>query len=101
MVGSTPGDHNDCVLCGLVLGVHVRQQRITGILLKIKVSDDDPCVIAITPARPLPKDFTQRGDRLWVRGRLASYPTPERKALHYIEAQHLEVVRRRPQQQAS
>jgi hypothetical protein len=94
MVSSIPGDFNDCQFVGLVLGVHVVRQHITGILLRIKVTDDDPCVIAIVPMHPLPKDFTQRGDRVWVRGRLASDPAPEKKALHYVEAVHIDVVKR-------
>jgi hypothetical protein len=95
-MASVPGDFTEVQLLGRVLGTHVVHHRITGILLRVKVTDDDPCVIAITPVRPLPKAFTQRCDRLWVRGRLACHPSPERKSWHFIEAIHLEVVRRRP-----
>jgi hypothetical protein len=94
MVGSVAGDHNDVQLIGRVLSVHVVRQQITALLLRIKAADDDPCVIAITPVHPLPRNFTQRGDRLWVRGRLACDPGPERKSMHFIEALHLEAVRR-------
>jgi hypothetical protein len=91
---SIPGDHNDVVLCGLVLSTHVVSHRITGILLKVKVTNDDPCAIVVVPEKVLPADFTQRGDRLWVRGYLCSDPSPERKALHFIQARHLDVTKR-------
>lgn len=41
---STPGDFNDVVLCGLVLQTHIVRHHITGILLKVKTSDEDPLV---------------------------------------------------------
>jgi hypothetical protein len=96
-VSSIPGDFNDIVLCGAVLQTHIVRQHITGILLKVKAADDAPLIIAITPVRPLPQDFTQRGDRLWAKGRLCSSPVPEKKALHFVEALHLAVVRRQHQ----
>jgi len=91
---SNPGDHNDIVLSGLVLQTHLVRQHITGILLKVKVTDEDPLVIVVVPETALAADFTQRGDRLWVRGYLCSDPSPEKKALHFIQARHLHVTKR-------
>jgi hypothetical protein len=92
---SIPGDHNDIVLCGLVLSTHVAGGRISGILLKVKASaEGDPLMIVVVPERVLPAHSVQRGDRVWLRGFLCSDPSPEKKALHFVQARHFEVTKR-------
>jgi hypothetical protein len=77
-----------------VLGTHVAGQKITAVLLRVKASSDgDPCMIVAIPEKVLPAHFTQRGDRVWLRGSLCSDPSPERKALHFVQARHLEVTK--------
>jgi hypothetical protein len=90
---SLPMHHNDVVLVGRVDLVHVAQGHINAILLTV-ATGGDPLKIIICPRSPPPPGL-QRGDTLWVRGRLACDPAPQRKALHYIEAAHIEVVKRR------
>jgi hypothetical protein len=94
---SVPGDFNDAVLCGVVLQTHVVHGRISGILLKVKVSDDDPLIIVVVPPKPMNAGAIERNDRIWVRGSLACDRNISRKSMHFIQAQHLEVVRRRRQ----
>jgi len=89
---STPGHHNDCVLIGTVELVHLTRGHLTAILLTV-ATGGDACQIIICPRGPLPE--VQRGDTLWVRGRLAYEPTPTRKSLHFIEAQHVDIIKRR------
>jgi hypothetical protein len=93
-VSSVPGDHNDIVLCGVVLGTHVAGHKIAGVLLRVNASSEgDPLVIVIVPEKVLPAHFTPRGDRLWIRGCLCSNPSPEKKALHFVLARHLDVTK--------
>jgi hypothetical protein len=89
---STPGHHNDCVVIGTVELVHVTHSQIVAILLTV-ATGGDPLKLIVCPRSPPPT--LQRGDVLWCRGRLAYDPTPARKALHYLDAAHVEVVKRR------
>jgi hypothetical protein len=89
---SRPMHHNDIVLCGTVELVHVTHSRITAILLTV-ATGGDPLRIIVVPRASRPT--VQRGDVLWCRGRLACDPAPQRKALHFIDAAHVEVVKRR------
>jgi hypothetical protein len=88
---STPGHHNDCVLVGTVDLVHVTQGHLTAILLRVSTGGDALKII-VCPRAPAPA--VERGDVLWVRGRLAYDPAPDRKALHYLDAQHLDVIKK-------
>jgi hypothetical protein len=89
---SQPMHYNDVVLVGGVDLVHVVRHQLTAILLTV-ATGGDPLRIIVVPRTAPPA--VQRGDTLWVRGRLACDPTPERKALHFIDAAHIEVVKRR------
>jgi len=89
---STPGHFNDCTLIGTVELVHVTHSQITAILLAV-ATGGDPLKIIVCPRSPAPA--VQRGDMLWCRGRLACDPAPERKALHYIDAAHVDVIKKR------
>jgi hypothetical protein len=91
MSGSRPMHHNDVVLCGRVDLVHAAHQQTTAILLTVATGGDPLKVIVVPRAAP---PAVQRGDVIWIRGRLACDPTPQRKALHFIEAAHIEVVKR-------
>ena len=87
----TPGHFNDCTVVGVVELVHVTQRQLTAILLMV-ATGGDPLKIIVCPRSPPPA--MQRGDTLWVRGRLACDPAPERKALHFIDAVHVDVVKK-------
>src|SRR6266403_1069621 len=93
-MSSSPGDHNDVVLCGVVLQTHVVRHHISGILVKVRVTDDDPLVIVVVPPTPLLVGSIERGCRVWIRGYLCADPEPSRKALHYVQARHLDVVKK-------
>jgi hypothetical protein len=91
-MSSLPMHYNDVVLVGRVDLVHVTHTHITAILLTCATGGDPLRIIVVPRASP---PAVQRGDTLWVRGRLACDPAPQRKALHYIEAAHIEVVKGR------
>jgi hypothetical protein len=90
---SLPMHHNDITLCGRVDLVHVVHQHITAILLTV-ATGGDPLKVIVCP-RSAPPPGLQRGDTLWIRGRLSCDPEPSKKALHFIDAAHIEVVKRR------
>jgi hypothetical protein len=93
-MNSTPMHHNDVVLVGTVELVHTTHSQIVAILLTVASGGGgDALKIIIVPRAPPPA--VQRGDVLWCRGRLACDPAPQRKALHFIDAAHIEVVKRR------
>jgi hypothetical protein len=89
---SLPMHHNDIVLVGRVDLVHTAHHHLTAILLTVATGGDPLKIIVVPRASP---PAVQRGDTLWVRGRLACDPAPQRKALHFIDAAHVEVVKRR------
>ena len=83
---------NDVVLCGCVDLVHVTRTYITAVLITVAMGGDPLKVVVVPRVHP---PTLQRGDTLWVRGRLACDPAPQRKALHFIDAAHIKVVKRR------
>jgi hypothetical protein len=83
--------HNDVVLVGVVDLVRTAHHNITAILITV-ASGGDPLKIIVVPRVPPPG--VQRGDTVWCRGRLACDPEPAKKALHYIDAAHIEIVKR-------
>jgi hypothetical protein len=88
---STPGHFNEIVVIGQVDLLHVAHGHLTAILLTVSTGGD-PLKIIVVPRAPPPG--VQRGDTLWCRGRLACDPTPEKKSLHFIEAAHVDVIKR-------
>jgi hypothetical protein len=57
------------------------------------VDAEAPCEVPIMFPSALPD--VARGDRLWVRGRLACEPMPNRRdSLHFVQARCIDPVRR-------
>lgn len=89
---STPGHHHEVVAVGDVREVYTdRDGAVIGVILMVNV--DEPCDVPVMfpEARP----GVSVGDRLWVRGRLACEPLPQRReALLYVQARWIDLVTR-------
>ena len=89
---SIPGHYNEVVFIGDVREVYTDGSGAAiGVILMVDA--DAPCEVPIMfPAARLGVSV---GDRLWVRGRLASEPLPERQeSLHFVRARWIDLVKR-------
>jgi hypothetical protein len=89
---STPGHHNEVVLLGDVREVYTDENgAVIGAILM--VNTDEPCEVPVMfPAARLGVSV---GDRLWVRGRVAFEPTPNRReSLLFVQARWIDPVTR-------
>ena len=88
---STPGHHNDVVVVGDVLEIYTDANGAAiGVILM--VDTEALCEVPIMFPSALPG--VSRGDRLWVRGRLAFEPAPNRRgSLYFVQARHVDPVR--------
>jgi hypothetical protein len=89
---STPGHHNEVVLVGDVLEIYTDGSGAAiGVILMVDA--DEPCEIPIM--LPAARPGVSVGARLWVRGRLAFEPMPNRRgALHFVQARWIDLVKR-------
>jgi hypothetical protein len=89
---STPGHHNDVVVVGDVLEIYTDGTGAAiGVILMVDA--DAPCEVPIMFPSALPG--VAQGDRLWVRGRLAFEPMPNRRGLlHFVQARCIDPVKR-------
>jgi hypothetical protein len=89
---STSGHHNDVVFVGDVLEIYADGTGAAiGVILMVDA--DAPCEVPVMFPSALPG--VSVGDRLWVRGRPAFEPMPNRRGLlHFVQARHVDSVRR-------
>ena len=90
---SIPGHHNEVVLLGDVREVYTDGSgAVIGVILMVDA--DEPCEVPIM--FPAARPDVSVGDRLWVRGRLAFEPMPNRReSLHFVQARWIDQVKRR------
>ncbi len=89
---SIPGHYNEVVLVGDVREVVTDEHgAVIGVILMVDAGE--PCEVPIMLPSELPGMSV--GDCLWVRGRLAFEPLPNRRgSLHFVQAQWIDPVRR-------
>jgi hypothetical protein len=89
---STPGHHNEVVLVGDVREVYTDGSGVAiGVILIVDA--EEPCEVPIM--FPTVRPGVSVGDRLWVRGRLAFEPMPNRReSLHFVRARWIDLVKR-------
>jgi hypothetical protein len=89
---STPGHSNEVVLLGDVREVYTDASgAVSGVILLVDAGE--PCEIPVMFAAARPG--VSAGDRLWVRGRLAYEPMPDRReSLLFVQARWVEPVTR-------
>jgi hypothetical protein len=89
---SSPGHYNNVVLVGDVREVYTDGSgAVSGVILLMDASEACEVPVMFPPARL----GVSAGDRLWVRGRLACEPMPQRQeALLFVQARWLEMVPR-------
>jgi hypothetical protein len=87
-----PAHYNQIRLIGRLEGIHKTQKLPIAFLVSIDV-DGDATKIVAWPRRPAPLDLMV-GDLVEVTGCLKYDTTGGRKALHYIDAGRIELVRR-------
>jgi hypothetical protein len=89
---STPGHHNEVVLVGEVRDVSTDENgAVIGVILLVDAGEACEVPVMFPSARP----GVAMGDRLWVRGRLACEPLPQRPAsLLFVHARWIEPVTR-------
>jgi hypothetical protein len=89
---STPGHHNEVVMVGDVREVYTDGNGVViGVILMVNAGE--PCEVPVM--FPAARPGVSVDDRLWVRGRLAFEPMPNRReALHFVQARWVEPVRR-------
>jgi hypothetical protein len=92
---STAGHHNEVVLLGDVREVYRDAAgAVSGVILMVHT--DEPCEVPIM--FPEARLDISVSDRLWVRGRLAFEPIPNRReALLFVQARWIDRVKRAPQ----
>ena len=90
---SIPGHHNEVVLLGDVREVYTDGSgAVVGAILMVDAGE--PCEVPIM--FPAARAGVSVGNRLWVRGRLAFEPMPNRQgALHFVQARWIDRVKRR------
>ena len=89
---STPGHHNEVVLVGDV-GEVFTDGNGAAIGVILMVDTDAPCEVPIM--FPAARPDVSVGNRLWVRGRLAFEPLPNRQgSLHFVQARWIDLVTR-------
>jgi hypothetical protein len=89
---SIPGHYNEVVFIGDVREVYTDGSGAAmGVILMVDA--DAPCEVPIM--FPAARPGVAVGDRLWVRGRLAVEPLPERReSLHFVRARWIDLVKR-------
>jgi hypothetical protein len=89
---STPGHHNEVVLVGDVRDVYTAENgAVLGVILMVNA--DEPCEVPVM--FPAARPGVSAGDRLWVRGRLAFEPMPNRQeSLLFVQARWIDPVKR-------
>jgi hypothetical protein len=88
---STPGHHNEVVLVGEVCEVYTDGGAVSGVILAVDAGEACEVPVMFPAARP----GVSVGDRLWVRGRLACEPMPNRpESLLFVQARWVESVTR-------
>jgi hypothetical protein len=89
---STPGHHNEIVLVGDIREVYTDGNgAVVGVILMVDA--DEPCEVPVM--FPTARPSVVVGDRLWVRGRLASEPlSNHRGSLHFVQAWWIDPVKR-------
>jgi hypothetical protein len=90
---SRAGDYNRLEAIGTVELVDIARGYLTAFLLRIDDGAGEPCRIVVWPPPGVGLEL-QKGDRVWLRGRLAYEDVQGRRALHYIQATHLEPASR-------
>jgi hypothetical protein len=88
---STPGHHNEVVLLGDIREVYTDESgAVIGVILMVNAGE--PCEVPIM--FPTARLDVSVGDRLWVRGRLAFEPMPNRReALLFVQARWIDPVK--------
>jgi hypothetical protein len=89
---SIPGHHNEVVLLGDVREVYTDGNGAAmGVILMVDA--DEPCEVPIMFLAA--RHGVSVGDRLWVRGRLAFEPMPNRREpLLFVQARWIDLVKR-------
>ncbi len=89
---STPGHHHEVIVVGDVHEVYTDGDgAVIGVILLVDV--DEPCDVPVM--FPAARPGVSVGDRLWVRGRLACEPLPQRQQpLLYVQARWIDLVTR-------
>jgi hypothetical protein len=89
---STPGHYNEVVVVGDVREVYTDGRgAVSGVILLVDAGE--PCDVPVM--FPASQPGVSAGDRLWVRGRLACEPLPQRQAaLLFVQARWIEAVTR-------
>jgi hypothetical protein len=89
---STPGHYNEVVLVGDVREVYTDVSgAVSGVILLVNAGEACEVPVMFPAAQP----GVSAGDRLWVRGRLAFEPMPQRQeALLFVQARWIEAVTR-------
>jgi hypothetical protein len=89
---STPGHHNDGFVVGDVLELSTDESG-TAVDVILMVDVEAPCEVPVMFPSAWPG--VSRGDRLWVRGRLAFERMPNRRGLlHFVQARWIDLVKR-------
>jgi hypothetical protein len=89
---SSPGHHHEVVLVGEVREVYTDGSgAVSGVILLVDAGE--ACEVPVM--FPVTRPGVSAGDRLWVRGRLACEPLPQRQgALLFVQARWIEPVTR-------
>jgi hypothetical protein len=89
---SSPGHYNEVVVVGDVREVYTDGSGAgSGVILLVDAGEACDVPVMFPAARP----GVSVGDRLWVRGRLACDPIPQREgALLFVQARWMESVTR-------
>jgi hypothetical protein len=89
---SSPGHYNEVILVGEVRDVYTDVSgAVSGVILLVDAGEPCEVPVMFLAARP----GVSVGDRLWVRGRLACEPLPQRQeGLLFVQARWIEPVMR-------
>jgi hypothetical protein len=89
---SSPGHYNEVVVVGDVREVYTDGSgAVSGVILLVDAGEACDVPVMFPAAQP----GVSVGDRLWVRGRLACDPIPQREgALLFVQARWMESVTR-------
>ena len=86
---SRAGDDNRMEAIATAELIDLARGRPTAFLLRIDDGAVKPCRIVVWPPPGMSLEL-QKGDRVWLRGAAHYEDVPGRRALHFIQATHLE-----------
>jgi len=89
---STPGDWNRFEGIGTVERTHLARGDTLAFLLRLDDGGGEPCRLVVWPPASAGVVVTT-GCRVWVKGTIRVEDIGNRKSLHYLQAQHLDVLK--------